>query len=168
MRNCVFFMIISSQMYIKCPGKLNALWCKFHRCRIHGFQWIMWFCGGMWRQATFVELCEKIRSMKNPLVSAMVYVRSLNTIISVPADALPPYGSRPPAGLVLTWVKWYPIAITDQEIKPSELNSDVILGAMASQITGVSIVYSGADQRKHQSSALLSLVRGNCLHLVTS
>ena len=35
--------------------------------------------------------------------------------------------------------------------------SDVIIGAMASQITSLAIVYStiysGADQRKHQSSA---------------
>ena len=42
--------------------------------------------------------------------------------------------------------------------------SDVIMSAMASQITGVSIVYftvcSGADQRKHQSSASLAFVRG--------
>ena len=41
---------------------------------------------------------------------------------------------------------------------------DVIMSAMASQITSVSIVYttvcSGADQRKHQSSALLAFVRG--------
>ena len=40
----------------------------------------------------------------------------------------------------------------------------VIMSAMASQITGVSIVYStaclGADQRKHQSSASLAFVRG--------
>ena len=42
--------------------------------------------------------------------------------------------------------------------------SVVIIGAMASQITGVSIdysaVWSGADQRKHQSSASLAFVRG--------
>ena len=42
--------------------------------------------------------------------------------------------------------------------------SDVIMGAMASKITSVSIVYStvcsGADQRKHQSSASLAFVRG--------
>ena len=42
--------------------------------------------------------------------------------------------------------------------------SDVIKGAMSSQITGVSIVYltvySGADQRKHQSSTPLAFVRG--------
>ena len=41
---------------------------------------------------------------------------------------------------------------------------DVIMGAMASQITGLtivySIVYSGAD-KKHQSSALLAFVQGN-------
>ena len=43
--------------------------------------------------------------------------------------------------------------------------SDVIMSKMASQITGVSIVYStvysGADQRKHQSSVSLALCEGN-------
>ena len=42
--------------------------------------------------------------------------------------------------------------------------SDVIIGAMASQIPSLAIVfstvYSGADQRKHQSSASLAFVRG--------
>ena len=43
-------------------------------------------------------------------------------------------------------------------------SNDVIIGAMASQITSLTIVYlsvySGADQRKHQSSPLLAFVRG--------
>ena len=42
--------------------------------------------------------------------------------------------------------------------------SDVIMGAMAPQITSLAIVYStvysGTDQRKHQSSASLTFVRG--------
>ena len=42
--------------------------------------------------------------------------------------------------------------------------SDVIMGAMASQITSLTIacstVYSGTDQRNHQSSASLAFVRG--------
>ena len=42
--------------------------------------------------------------------------------------------------------------------------SDVIMSAIASQITSLTIVYltsySGADQRKHQSSASLAFVRG--------
>ena len=42
--------------------------------------------------------------------------------------------------------------------------SDVIMSPMASQITSLaivySIIYSGADQRKHQSSASLAFVRG--------
>ena len=42
--------------------------------------------------------------------------------------------------------------------------SDVIMGAKASQITGVSSIYAtvcpGADQRKHQSPASLTFVRG--------
>ena len=68
------------------------------------------------------------------------------------------------------------------------LYNDFIISVMASQITGVSIVCSivgsGADQRKHQSSASLALVReftgdrwilctkaqysGKCLQLMTS
>ena len=43
--------------------------------------------------------------------------------------------------------------------------SDVIMGAIASQITRLTIVYStvysGADQRKHQRSASLAFVRGS-------
>ena len=42
-------------------------------------------------------------------------------------------------------------------------NSDVIMGAMAPQITSLTIVYStvhsGADQRKHQRSVSLAFVR---------
>ena len=42
--------------------------------------------------------------------------------------------------------------------------NDVIMSAMASQITSLTIVYSsvyqGADQRKHQSSASLAFMRG--------
>ena len=50
--------------------------------------------------------------------------------------------------------------------------SDVIMGAMASQITSLTIVYStvysGADQRKHHSSASLAFVRGIHRWLVNS
>ena len=42
--------------------------------------------------------------------------------------------------------------------------NDVIMGMIASQITSLmvvySIVYSGADQRRHQSPASLAFVRG--------
>ena len=47
-----------------------------------------------------------------------------------------------------------------------------MMGAMASQITSLTIVYSaiysGADQRKHQSSASLAFVRGIHRSLVNS
>ena len=46
---------------------------------------------------------------------------------------------------------------------PPDHYNDVIMGAMAYQITSLTIVYSsvysGADQRKHQSSASLAFVR---------
>ena len=51
-------------------------------------------------------------------------------------------------------------------------NSDVIMSAMASQITSLTTVYravySGTDQRKHQSSTFLALVRGIHQWLVNS
>ena len=47
-----------------------------------------------------------------------------------------------------------------------------MIGAMASEITSLTIVYatvySGADQRKHQSSASLAFLRGIYLWLVNS
>ena len=51
-----------------------------------------------------------------------------------------------------------------QRTKTSKHFSDVIMGAMASQITSLTIVYSTvyseAEQRKHQSSASLAFLRG--------
>ena len=57
--------------------------------------------------------------------------------------------------------------------------NDFIMSAMASQITSLTIVYSGADQRKHWSSASLAFVSivnsphkeaatRKCFHLMTS
>ena len=58
------------------------------------------------------------------------------------------------------------------QTKSSWYYSDVIMSAMASQITSVSIVYSaiysGADLRKHQNSASLAFVRGIHRWLVNS
>ena len=75
----------------------------------------------------------------------------------------------------------------NRELYPRHYN-DVIMSAMASHITSLAIVYStlytGADQRKHRSSALLAFARGihrgqvnspqkgpvtrKCFHLMTS
>ena len=78
----------------------------------------------------------------------------------------------------ITWAHEWPIA---SEIALKDMdkinryfvhNSDVIMSKMASQITGVSIVYSnvcsGADQRKHQSCASLAFVEGIHQWAVTS
>ena len=50
------------------------------------------------------------------------------------------------------------------KFSPNAHYSDVIMSTMASQITGVPIVYSkvcsGTDQRKHQRSASLAFMRG--------
>ena len=56
------------------------------------------------------------------------------------------------------------VSVTLASINVSCHYDDVIMGAMASQITSLtivySIVYSGADQRKHESSASLAFVQG--------
>ena len=55
---------------------------------------------------------------------------------------------------------------------PGQHYDDVIMTMLASHITSLTVVYSivylGADQRKHQSSASLAFVRGKCFHLMTS
>ena len=60
-------------------------------------------------------------------------------------------------------ISWLPMNEWHQEYWLS-YHSDATMSAMASQITGVSIVYSnfcsGADQREHQSSVSLTFVRG--------
>ena len=56
------------------------------------------------------------------------------------------------------------VVTSPQCVKTAIHYSDVKMGAMASQITSLTIVYStvysGADQRKHHSSASMAFVRG--------
>ena len=63
--------------------------------------------------------------------------------------------------VIVLWDQWRFIACT--ACHPLTHYCDVIMGAMASQITSLTIVYStvysDADQRKHQSSAWLAFVR---------
>ena len=59
-----------------------------------------------------------------------------------------------------------------ETMMPALHYSDVIMGAMAPQITSITIVcssaYSAAHQRKHQSSASLAFLRGNHRRSVNS
>ena len=69
---------------------------------------------------------------------------------------------------------WIILSTITSKNSPSYHYDDVIMGAIASQITSLTIVYStvysGADQSKHQSSASLAFVWGihrgpvNCPH----
>ena len=63
---------------------------------------------------------------------------------------------------VQSYINWY----SDIPVELIQYHySGVIMSTMASQITSLTIVYStvysGADHRKHQSSALMAFVRGN-------
>ena len=64
------------------------------------------------------------------------------------------------------------ISLTEKKCCLQDHYSDVIMGRIASQITSLTIVYSilysGIDQRKHQSSASLAFVRGIHRWLVNS
>ena len=66
---------------------------------------------------------------------------------------------------IVAWVIWLGSSLMQHY-------SDVIMSRMASQITSLTIVYStiysGADQRKHQSSASPAFVRGVHRWLVNS
>ena len=70
--------------------------------------------------------------------------------------------------MVVCWIKW--ISVLSKCLRTivciwfDSHYDDIIMGAMASQITSLTIVfstvYSGADQSKHQSSASLAFVWG--------
>ena len=70
--------------------------------------------------------------------------------------------------LEMCWGSWFNRSVAFCEWISSVARewhySDVIMSAIASQITSLAIVYStvysGANQRKHQSSASLAFVRG--------
>ena len=94
--------------------------------------------------------------------SKLVLKGSVNTVVSlVQVMAYGEYWSRS------AWLSWYRI---DDALLPVTAGTssvhydDVIMTTMASQITSLavvySIVYSGIDLRKHQSSAWLAFVRG--------
>ena len=124
------------------------------------------------------------------------------------SDVLPTQGARTSAAMVLNlFSKIIPVSAPEGLIIMSEILQivyltyliqmtgsnryhyiDIIMGAIASQITSITVVYSAvysdADQRKHQSSASLAFVwgihrdrwiprtkgqlRGKCFHLMTS
>ena len=77
-----------------------------------------------------------------------------------------PSGGFPWTSLITNqhWFRWQLGAVRQQAITWSNHYDDVIMMAIASQITSLTIVYSavysGAHQRKHQSSASLAFVWG--------
>ena len=116
------------------------------------------------RGRSWTEIVSRIQPCK---CRCRIYT-GLNTVITVPADALVPGSARLSAGKRLTTRLYH--------------YNDVIMSVMASQITSVSIVCltacSGTDQGKYHSSASLAFVRGihrwpvnslhKCLYLMTS
>ena len=78
-------------------------------------------------------------------------------IITVLADGLAPSHARTPTDTCTMKCREFASTVVT---KYRSHYSDVIMGAMASQITSLAIVYStaysGADQRKHQISASLA------------
>ena len=85
-----------------------------------------------------------LNEMKKKIMSDLV--------LRMPAEGLNSLGASPSAATVMTLC--------------GQLHySDVIMGVMVSQITSLTIaystIYSGTDQRKHQSSASPAFVRGS-------
>ena len=87
----------------------------------------------------------------------------MHEIIHVPQPLLPPYTEKQPVTGKLSACTQYPYYGCQWRFCTEHYN-DVIMDAVASQITSLTIVYltvySGADQRKFQSSASLAFVRG--------
>ena len=112
-----------------------------------------------------------VKKKTKRLMCLMLFKIIINSVMSV---TFCKYAKVP---MVSCWIIWknikiclhflpFPTTEVTQAIEPFRVPHccDVIMGALASQITSLtivySIVYSGPDQRKHQSSASLAFVRG--------
>ena len=96
------------------------------------------------------------------------------THFTVGLSMLPPRWRKWPNNCSgMSWLKWFVRTNGAPALSNIFMHySDVIMGVMASQLTSLPIVYltvySGRDQRKHQSSASLAFVRGIHLRPVNS
>ena len=99
-------------------------------------------------------------SLTNSLTHSLTHSLSTNKILTRKQD-----GTKPLPEPMLTYHQWGSVVFTLDQFQDIKAHyGDVIMGAIASQISGLTIVYStvysGADQRKHQSSVSLAFVRG--------
>ena len=114
---------------------------------------------------------------RDPTIRRLIGYWNRTLVSTVPVDAQAPSGARLSTGTnVGCWVSHvslkYSVAINGFEFVFANRTTfwkwshycDVIMGAIASQITSLTIVYSSvyssADQRKHQSSTSMAFVRG--------
>ena len=114
----------------------------------------------MARQENEVEndVCKIVIILSRPnmlLILLMFNVISNNTIRVMNIW----YRHRQPSLSWLGWVGSQCLKGIHRHISLSHYNN-VIMGAIASQITSLTIIYSDTDQRKHQSSASLAFVWG--------
>ena len=93
-----------------------------------------------------------IASSNTKLISGMFFIQVQSIFIQAHVML-----KQPPMAPVMTKSLWQPTVTSIH-------HNDVTMGTMASQITSLTIVYSavysGTDQRKHQSSASLAFVWG--------
>ena len=126
---------------------------------------------GQWREALmFSFICVWINGWVNNRESDDLRRRSAYYDVTVMLmhawgsyDGIWHSNNHAPVPIELDNDTCWQIGVLKTRIKSSHYNG-VIMSAMASQITSLTIVYStvylGADQRKHQISASLAFVRG--------
>ena len=123
--------------------------------------------------ASLIPALWMLSSWRRPVFDAVLYTMHPWSSLGDPnpTSSVQPLGWGPPLHLVFSALMFF----LDREArippKPEEFRrllqthyGDVIMGAIASQITSLTIVnstvYSDADQRKHQSFTSLAFVRG--------
>ena len=124
---------------------------------------------GQWRWAlTFSSICVWTNGWENSRdASDFKYHRAHYDVIDMKSAWIASMISVPCAGSCVRWICKYDVIfdITDTRTRDKRIlvhHYDIIMGTNASQITSLAVVYStvysGADQRKHKSSASLALL----------
>ena len=111
-----------------------------------------------WQQGLLVKWFPRFKIMPTPSATFCWYTQCIGTVqLLINDDATKFYFNH-------FHTDHYRLVGKVVKVLATEHCSGVMISAMASQITGVSIVWStlwsGADQRKHQRSASLAFVKG--------
>ena len=142
-----FFALLHGPLWGECTGHRWIPLTKASDAELWYFLWTAWTNGwANYREASYLR-----RQRANYDVTVMgIWKGNVRVLVSCEGELMSYQESQIAFGWVVICISYH--------------YNDIIMGAIASQITSLTIVYStlysDADQRKHQSSASLAFVLG--------